>query len=51
LRKSLRGELAEHAAFKEGNWPLALKHLKVVALVQDDESKTVLQAAQADVPE
>jgi hypothetical protein len=51
LRKSLRGELAQQSAFKEGNWPLALKHLKVVALVQDDDSKDVLQAEQADVPE
>jgi hypothetical protein len=30
--------------------PLDLKHLKVVALVQDDDSKEILQAAQADVP-
>ncbi len=51
LRKSLRGELAEHGAFREGDWPLALRHLKVVALVQDDDSKDVVQAAQADVPE
>jgi hypothetical protein len=51
LRKSLRGELTKHAAFKEGNWPMELKHLKVVALVQDDKSKDVLQAAQTDVPE
>jgi hypothetical protein len=51
LRKSLRGELAEIPAFREGTWPLALKHLKVVALAQDDGDKVVLQAAQADVPE
>jgi hypothetical protein len=51
LRKSLRAQLAEHAAFKEGEWPLELKRLKVVALVQDDQTREVLQAAQADVPE
>jgi hypothetical protein len=50
LRKSLGEELAEQAAFKGGTWPLTLKHLKVVALVQD-ESKTILQAAQTDVLE
>jgi hypothetical protein len=49
LRKSLRAELAESPASKEGSWPL--KRLKVVALAQDDDSKDVLQAAQADVPE
>jgi hypothetical protein len=49
LRKSLRTELADQGAFKEEAWPLALRHLKVVVLVQDDETKEVLQAAQADV--
>jgi hypothetical protein len=29
--------------------PLDLKDLKVVAFLQDDESKTVLQAAQAEL--
>ena len=31
--------------------PLALRKLKVVAFVQDDLSKKILQAVQADVPE
>jgi hypothetical protein len=51
LRKSLRDELADHGAFKGGDWPLDLKRLKVVALLQDDDGKEVLQAAQADVPQ
>jgi hypothetical protein len=33
------------------NLRVTLKDLKVVALVQDDESKEILQAAQVDVPE
>lgn len=36
--------------FAADDRPLELKHLKVVALVQDDKSKEILQAAQADVP-
>jgi hypothetical protein len=51
LRKSLREELAGHRAFKGGDWPVDLKRLKVVALLQDDASKEVIQVAQADVPE
>ncbi len=51
LRKKLRDELAQEDDFKDGNWPMALKRLKVVALAQDDNSQAVLQAAQADVPE
>ena len=39
------------AAFKDGEWPLDLKRLKVVGVVQDDLTRAVLQAAQADVPE
>ncbi len=31
--------------------PMELKHLKVVALIQDDDSKKIIQAAQVDVPE
>jgi hypothetical protein len=31
--------------------PLELKHLKVIALIQDDDSKEILQAAQVDVPD
>jgi hypothetical protein len=30
--------------------PLELKHLRIVALLQDDETKEILNAAQADVP-
>lgn len=37
--------------FRDDDRPLDLKHLKVVALIQDDDSKEILQAAQADVPE
>ena len=37
--------------FPEYERPLKLKHLKVVALVQDDTTREILQAAQADVPE
>jgi hypothetical protein len=37
--------------FLDEDRPLGLKHLKIVAFVQDDENKEVLQAAQADVPE
>lgn len=51
VRKSLAEELAGHRAFREQEWSFELKQLKVVALLQDDESKDVLQAAQADVPE
>jgi hypothetical protein len=35
--------------FLDDERPLDMKNLKVVALVQDDDSKKVLQAAQADV--
>jgi hypothetical protein len=37
--------------FLDDDRPLDLKHLKIVAFVQDDETKEILQAAQADVPE
>jgi hypothetical protein len=36
--------------FLDGERPLDLKHLKVIALVQDDKTKEVLQATQVDVP-
>jgi hypothetical protein len=53
LRKSLRDYLVkfnqEHE-FPSDVWPMALRGLKVVALVQDDDTKQILQAAQADVP-
>ena len=51
LRKALRQELAGQRAFKDGDWPLDLKRLQIVALLQDDETKAVLQAAQVAVPE
>jgi hypothetical protein len=37
--------------FLDDEYPLRLKHLKVVALIQDDGSNEILQAAQVDVPE
>jgi hypothetical protein len=54
LRDALRDYLNEAAVgmrFPDENWPLKLEHLKAVAFVQDDRTKEVLQAAQADVPE
>ena len=54
LRKKLNGYLTEFskkAQFPNPERPLNLKKLKVVALIQDDDSKKVFQAAQADVPE
>jgi hypothetical protein len=51
LRKALRHELAEHPAFKDGEWPLDLRRLKVVGVVQNDQTRAVLQAVQADVPD
>jgi hypothetical protein len=53
LRKGLEGYLTEankKRPFLDDERPLRLEHLKVVAFVQDDEDKSVLQAAQADVP-
>jgi len=37
--------------FREEESPLNLKNLKVVALIQDDDTKEILQAAQIDVPD
>jgi hypothetical protein len=55
LHKSLEKYLGEFGGGKtfpaDEARPLDLKHLKVVAFVQDDESKEILQAAQADVPD
>jgi hypothetical protein len=48
LRKALAGYLDEHR-FPEEDRPLELKRFKVVALVQNDATHQVLQAAQADV--
>jgi hypothetical protein len=50
LRKTLREQLADFRALKDEEGPVELKRLKVVAFLQDD-SKAVLQAAQADVPD
>jgi hypothetical protein len=49
LRKSLTASL-EKGNFPEDRRPLKLENLRVVALVQDDDSKAILQAAQAEVP-
>jgi hypothetical protein len=49
LRKKLEGYLGKRR-FLDDERPLKLEHLKVVAFIQDSESKKVLQAAQADVP-
>ncbi len=50
LQKSLNAYL-DKAKFAEDERPMKLENLKVVALVQDDDSKAILQAAQAEVPE
>jgi len=54
LRKTRLGDLERYSRqmlFLDGERPLALKALKVVAFIQDDATKKVLQAVQADVPE
>jgi hypothetical protein len=54
LAKSLNQYLTEanqRRPFRDDDRPVDLKHLKVVAFVQDDDSKEILQAAQVDVPE
>ena len=50
LQKSLKTYL-EKAKFSEDDRPMKLENLKVVALVQDDDNKAILQAAQAEVPD
>ncbi len=54
VRKSLEKYLSDFEAKRKGfTWdkqPLELKGLKIVAFVQDDEDKKILQGAQADVP-
>jgi hypothetical protein len=40
---------AETRPFPYTERPLDFKHLKVVALVQDDETKEILQVTQVDV--
>jgi hypothetical protein len=49
LEKSLNAYLKK-ADFSEDDRPLKLENLKVVAFVQDDDSKEILQAAHADIP-
>jgi hypothetical protein len=56
LRKTLddymdKFQISNEGPFLDDEHPLRLKHLKVVALVQDDDSHEILQAAQVDVPE
>jgi hypothetical protein len=48
LTKYLDGYAAERA-FPNPDRPLAFKHLKVIALVQNDKTKEILQAAQFDI--
>jgi len=53
LRQELTKYLDEYAAekrpFPQADRPMEFKHLKVIALVQDDATKEVLQAAVADI--
>jgi hypothetical protein len=37
--------------FVDDEYPLSLKRLKVIALIQDDANREILQAAQIDVPD
>jgi hypothetical protein len=53
LRKTLEGYLDKSGRgrpYLDDARPLELRHLMVVAFVQDDATKQVLQAAQAEVP-
>jgi hypothetical protein len=49
LVKYLDDFVAENGPFPKPQRPLALKNLKVVALVQDDKTGEILQAARADL--
>jgi hypothetical protein len=54
LRENLTKYLdqaAEKRPFPKPDRPMAMKHLKVIAFVQDDESGEILQAALADLGE
>jgi hypothetical protein len=54
VKKSLTDYLAsaeKKRPFLDDDRPMDLKHLKLIALIQDDESKEILQAAQIDLPE
>jgi hypothetical protein len=53
LRKALTSYLdraAKEQPFLDDERPMNLRNLKVVAFIQDDKSKEVLEAVQADVP-
>ena len=50
LRQALRDELAGVPEETLKQFPFDLQRLKVVAVLQDDTSKAVLQAAEVDVP-
>jgi hypothetical protein len=49
LTKYLDDYAAEQRPFPRASRPMEFKHLKVIALVQDDKTKEILQAAAADV--
>ena len=52
LKQTLTDYLAEankKRPFLDDERPMELKHLKLIALIQDDESKEILQAAQVDL--
>ena len=49
LKKYLDKYHAEERPFPRPNRPMDLKNLKVVALVQDDETGEILQATQFDL--
>ena len=54
LKKGLTDYLAEadkKRPFLDDDRPMELKHLRLVALIQDDDGKEILQAAQIEVPE
>lgn len=55
LRKKLKAYLEDFekdgGEFSNPNKPLALKNLRVIAMLQDDGTKEILQAVQFEVPE
>ncbi len=55
LRETLNGYLEkfekENGPFPVSSKPLDLKHLKLVVFIQNDKTREILQAAQADLPE
>jgi hypothetical protein len=50
LAKSLDEAVKEEGPFPRPDRPLALRNLKLVALVQNDATKEILQAVQVDLP-